>query len=347
MAEEELQEAEEGTMRDDFLDAIDEVEPDGVDDEHLQEGATSEAVEPPETGETQEETQEEVPAETGEAPEPAKNKAPVGWSPTSKAKWDELPPEVQQQVHEREVAVDQLMAQTADDRRTAQNFNQLCTAYAPVFAGEGMGDNYLGGVQGLMNICAELQQGGVAQKAQRIAGLIQHYGVDIEALDTVLSGQQPSPEQQGNQQIQQYLDQRLAPVNELMSTINQNRQNQQYQIEAEAEQSIGEFGADPQNVYFENVRYAMADFLDMAGHNGQEMSLQEAYDRACAMNPEIAGLVAQQRAAQQQESSGQASRRRRQAASSITGRQNSSQSMTGGQDMRSLIETAWDEANTG
>ncbi len=347
-AQEFSEETEEDTssMRDDFESAILEVEPDGVDDPHLQEDYVA-PVKSTETVQEEEKTEEKVSTEEGKGePRTKQTKAPVDWNPTTREHWDKLPPEVQQAVHDREVAVNQLFADTAEDRRTANNFNKMCSSYATVFAAEGIQD-YMQGVQGLMNITAELQQGGPTQKAQRIVGLINHYGVDIEVLDTLLSGQQPTDQMQNQNQMQQYIQQQMQPVNQLMTEISQNRQNQQYQIENEAYTSIEEFGADPVNNYFEDVRLAMADFLDMAANNNQEMTLIEAYDRACAMNPEIAGLVAGQRAQQQQQQGAKGSARRHAAASSITGRRQNSQSMTGGGSMRDIMETAWDDANSG
>jgi hypothetical protein len=346
MAEEalEMDAADESTgdMRADFESAISKL---GVDNE---ENAREEPT-PPET-QAAEKTEEEVPGEGAEQPaaaesaaEPAERqlKPPIDWSIANKQQWQDLPKEIKQQIHDREAGINQALHEAADSRRLADNFNHMVNSYAPVFAAEGVTDP-MKGLQGLINVTAELQMGTPTRKAQRIAGLIQHYGVDIQTLDSILAGQPQANPEQAN--VQSYIDQRLQPINQFLNQVNQGRATQQQQVQYEAHQSVEEFGAQPGNQFFEDVRMAMADFLDMAAQNGQAMTLEQAYDRACAMNPEIATIVAQQRGAEQLQQGQNAVANKQRAASSISSHRPGGGAGGGTMSMRETIEQAWDES---
>lgn len=80
----------------------------------------------------------------------------------------------------------------------------------------------------------------------------------------------------------------------------------------------------------------MADMFDLATKRGQKISLQDAYDKAVAINPQISGVL-----------------NKRQTAQSLTQKRNASSSVssvntrapvreTSGQDLRSDIMDAWE-----
>jgi hypothetical protein len=282
-----------------------------------------------------EETQEEVPAQEARdseqpAPEPVKIKPPLDWSPTLKQSFKELPNEVQQAIHDREVAVNNVMQQTANDRRMAQEFNNVVGEFRGLMAAEGV-QNPLQGVRGLLATTAQLAMGNKEAKANKIAQLIKHYNVDIETLDQALVGEAP-------QQQQPPADPR---IDWMMNQMQQAQQAQQQQVVQGANQTIHEFAADPNNEFFDDVRMVMADFLDVSAKNGQHMSIQEAYDRACASNPEIAQIQAQRRAQQSGMNAEQHLQQKNNAAASISGKASggsSAQPMEGG-SIRDILET--------
>ena len=208
--------------------------------------------------------------------------APVDWSPTVKDKWKDLPPEVQQAIAKRERDVNVTLEQTTSARRISEHFIKTVEPYRAIMAAEGVQDPMVA-INGLMNTAAQLQVGNPQQKAQRIAGLIKHYGIDIELLDSVLAGEQLP---QGQQQPAS--DPR---IDQIWQRMQQAEQNQQQQVTYQAHQSIGEFAADPKNEFFEHVRLRMADILDVARVNNEQMSLEDAYSSACYANPEIRGIL--------------------------------------------------------
>lgn len=313
--------------------------------EEVVEETTSEPIEeeeeaPEEIQATEEQTSDE-PTELEEEDKPVEaTKAPAGWTPTQKEKWKDVPADIQKTILDRDKEVDRVLHESAEDRKVAHSYQQMVSQYAPVFAAEGVNDP-MQGLQGLINITAQLQMGSPQQKAERIAGLISHYGVDIQALDSMLAGEAPADPQMA--QIQQMLDQRLAPVDQLMQTVQTTQQQSQQRNYDEAGQSIEAFAADPKNEFFENVRNTMADFMDMAESRGESMSLQQAYDRACASDPEIAQVQASRRAQESQQSNAQSIQRKQNAASSISGRQDGQVQGAGDMSLRDTLEAAFDK----
>jgi hypothetical protein len=279
---------QETSLRDDLMAAAEEVEGEEV------------AVEVEETAapETAQETEAEVSAEVtsddgvaepaGEPAAPAEPVSdlnpPVDWAPEVAAKWGELTPDVQAAIVERERHVNNVLQESAGARQAVESFSTMFQPYIPLMQAEGVSDPLVA-VEGLLKTTAALQMGSPHQKAQRIAGLIEHYGVDIGMLDAILAGQ-PVQDPQASQ-LNQLLDQRLAPVQELMRKVSQYEQQSQLQMEQENAQTIEQFAADPANKYFNHVRNEMADFLDVAASRGQQMTLGEAYQRACMANPQV------------------------------------------------------------
>ena len=326
---------EETSIADDLNSVIDQLEGDDEEEGRAEEVSAEE-----------EEPQEEISAE-GEAEEPehrveekaeAKSpayKPPIDWSPTLREHWKSLPADVQKAVHDREAQVNQVMQQTAQDRKLAQGFNQVVSQYRGLMAAEGVQDP-LQGIQGLLMTTAQLQMGNQQTKAQRIAALIKHYGVDIQTLDSVLAGEQP--EANPDSRLEEMLNQRLAPVNQLLEQLNQSRQQQFNQVQNQANQSITEFAADPKNEFFDSVRYDMADFLDVAAQRGIQMSLEEAYQRACALNPEINQIMQQRNQRQTATSKADVMRQKANAASSVRGTRAGGDDAAAGKKDRSIRE---------
>lgn len=290
---------------------------------------------------TEEVPAEEAPVDAPETPEKpvgkvetAKIKAPVDWGPKLRQEFAKLPPHIQEKIHSREIEVSNVLQQTARERRTAQQFGQVVSEFRGLMAAEGVHDP-IAGVRGLLSTTAQLAMGNQQTKARKIADLIKHYNVDIQTLDALLAGEAPP---QGGQ-FEQLLEQRLAPVNQLLQQIEENKRNQMYQTHQMATQTVSEFKSDPKNEFYEDVRLAMADFLDYAAAHNQPLTLQEAYDRACAMNPEIAEVIMQRRAAGRGEvSAGHAAQKKR-AASSVSGRKSGVEDESGG-SIRDALKSA-------
>ena len=323
---EELESAKPDSVGDDLRDVINRLEADVAEDDEIH--AEEEQAAAPEKAEeevSREKTEKEgEPVSEPVAKQPkTKLKAPVDWGPKLRAEFVKLPETVQKAIHDREAAVNNVFQQTAQERRVAQEFSRITTEFAGLMAAEGVQDP-LQGVRGLLMTTAQLAMGNQHMKAQKIAQLIRHYGVDIETLDAALVGEAPKAQPQP----QQIADPRLDYV---FNRLQQAERQAQQSLHTKANQTIHEFGADPQNEFFDDVRVSMADFLEVAAQHGQQMSLKQAYDRACAIHPEVSQMIAERTAQRRGASSAERAAGKMNAASSISGRQ--STGMTGGSDM--------------
>ena len=103
---------------------------------------------------------------------------------------------------------------------------------------------------------------------------------------------------------------------------------------------IEAFRANPANTHFESVKDDMAALLSA----GQATSLQDAYDKAVWMRPDIRQtLVHQQTAnAQKQQAAAQRRQRAQSAAGSVKGSAPSKTTTAHHGDLRDTLEAAWD-----
>jgi hypothetical protein len=299
-----------------------------------------------ESPDTPEVATESVPAEAaGDEPEAAPVeeglKPPVGFSPAARENWKDVPKTVQEQIHKREQEIAQAMHGTAEARKVHESISQLAQSYAPIMAAEGT-NNPLQAIQGLFETVAELRMGSPAQKAQKMASLIQHYGIDIGSLDSALSGQVPEDPQQ--HQFETMIDQKLAPINQVMEQLNQMQAGKQQQTAVAAQQEIQQF--EQQAEFLSDVRNDMADLIDMAAARGHDMGLEEAYNKACIMSPQISQILEQRKQTAALTSGQQNINAKLAAGSSITGQPNGT-STAAPTSLRAQLEAAWDESMQG
>jgi hypothetical protein len=276
---------------------------------------------------------------TQEPTEAATTKAPVDWNAQQREHWSKVPPEIQQKITARETEMAQHMQGTAQARQTHDQLTQLATAYAPVIAAEGV-STPLEAVEGLFKTVAGLRMGTEQQKAQTVAQIIKSYGIDIGTLDDVLSGEPPSNPQAA--QLDQMLDQRMAPVNQLLQQIENAKVQGAQRTQSDAETAVTTFEQHAE--FLPDVRMDMADLLDLAAKNGRNLTLQEAYDRACALHPEVSKVMAKRSSVAALQGNQSTFDNKRNAASSLP-RGRSGESGAGDNlSMRDALSAAWDGA---
>lgn len=265
-------------------------------------------------------------------------KAPLDWSPSQRESWSKVPRDIQDKILAREKDMADAIEGTADARKTHEHLSKLATAFAPVMAAEGA-NTPMEAIEGLFNTVAELRMGSPQQKAVKMASLISHYGVDIAALDSVLAGQ--TPEQGSNTQLEQMLDQRMQPFNDFMANQQQNQQTQNQATQNIATANVAEFAKA--NEFMNDVRQDMAYLVDLAAKNGQEITLQQAYDKACTLNPEICAVI-DKRKADAALLGDQTSIAAKEAAMGLNGKQMGTGGGAASMSLREQINSAWDNA---
>jgi hypothetical protein len=266
----------------------------------------------------------------------AHDKAPASWKPGAREKWASLSPEVREEVHRRERETAAVIQQSAQARQVAGAIQNLQQQFAPALQAEGV--DVLTATQNLMQVSARLRFGTPQEKAMTVAQIMQAYGVDVMTLDAILSNS-PIP-QHAQVQQQQLRDPRLDG---LLSQIAQARQAEAQRVEQEAVQGVEAFAEGKE--FFSDVRETMADLMEVAAGRGIELSLDEAYKRACQLDPNVSAVLAQRAAAGAQQNGNPSTARNRAAASSVR----STPSVAGGDpakpgNLRGAIEAAWDNA---
>jgi hypothetical protein len=89
----------------------------------------------------------------------------------------------------------------------------------------------------------------------------------------------------------------------------------------------------------------MADLIDMSAKQGREITMQQAYDKACTLNPQIQAVINQRTQQQQLTQGSNTMAGKRAAASSITGSRGGAGSGGSSGSMRDTIASAWDGQN--
>lgn len=264
------------------------------------------------------------------------HKPPIDWDAGMREHWGKLDPKVQEKISSREAQIAQAMQGTSQARQTANELQSLTNQYGSVMAAEGA-QNPMQAIQGLLQTTTELRMGTPAQKAKKMAEMITHFGVDIAMLDSAIVGDAPAQQAVAqDQSMQAMIDQRMAPVNDMMNQLAQMQQQKNYQQQQTIQQEVETFkqGAE----FLEEVRQDMGDLINIATHQNRDMPLQEAYDKACAMNPQVQAVMQQR----QLMSGKQAMAGKKNAASSITGKGVGSQGAQP-QDLHSQLSAAWDD----
>jgi hypothetical protein len=269
-------------------------------------------------------------------------RAPEGWKPVAREGWAELPETVRREVHRREMDIAHGLEDSSRARKFEERFRETVQPYEALMRAEGAREP-LEAVNNLLNTAGVLKLGTPQQKAERISALIQHYGVDVDALDAALSAQisgtpqalgaAPPVQQQIAPLVEQALEQRLAPYRQA--------QAQRVSQHVEAFKKTAEF--------FEDVRPRMIKIADAAEAQGEQIGIEEIYEIACALDPHVKEVV-RQRGQQQQAATQQASLKQKLAVSAATrapaSNGDGSGVRSGDGSLRSAIEAAWDAAET-
>lgn len=281
-----------------------------------------------------------APEQQPSAPDPIA--PPQGWKAAAREHWAKLPREVQEEVSRREKETAKIINQTTQARQLATEFQNVVNPFMPLI--QSQGSNPLQAVKNLMTTAAGLTVGTQQQKAQIVREIIQNYGIDIATLDAVLAG---SPVPQGSQQAQYQQNSApppwANPIFQFMNTVQQQRAQREQQLVADAEAETAAFAE--KHEFFEDVREDMADLMEMSAKRGVVMSMEDAYKKTIALNPEISRIVQQREAAKKATQQRQNIQNNRNAASSIAGGPKGGPAGNSGavdDSRRAALAEAWD-----
>jgi hypothetical protein len=302
--------------------------------------------EPPKQKEVKEDKsyQRAAEAAAGQQPDSGATKPPVSWKTGSKAQWEKLPLDVKQEVLRREKEISQYISQNDHHKRFSDSFSKVVQPYSHLI--QSQGSTPLRAVQNLMATAAGLATGNAQQKAAIVAEIISNYAIDVNMLDRVLSG---SVQTNGGQlpqqaQVPPAMLEALKPVYGFMDRMNQMQQAHEERKRSAATAEVEKAEALP---YFEDLREDMADILELAAKRGIDLTIEQAHEKAVALNPEIASQISKEKRIQEARVTGTRLAKARRAASTIVGAPSGA---PGGaqapKTRREALEAAWSEADS-
>jgi hypothetical protein len=228
-----------------------------------------------------------APAEPAPAPEPVQSrKAPSSWKKEAQEiflkadRGEALTPDeiklLTQEAERRESDFHKGVTEFKTHSERARAYDAAIAPYQQHL--QSLGVDAPTAINALMRADMTLRTGDPATKAQYFAQLAREYGIDLAQV------QNPQPI---DPQVQ-YLQQQMQSLRQ-QQQLWQNQVQQQEQMKVQSE--IAQF-ATADKTHFEAVRNDMADLLQ----TGKANTLQEAYDMAVWMRPEIRNtLIEQQR----------------------------------------------------
>lgn len=215
-------------------------------------------------------------------------RAPASWRPEVRDHWAQLPEPVRAEVARREQEVTKTLQETAEVRKHAEAFARTIAPYEQYIRAEN--SNPIQAIDHMMSTAVKLRTGSAPELAQLVAGMVQQFGTGrfgpqfVEMLDSALAGS-PAPQDNQQMQMQQVIQQQLAPVQQFMSQFQQAQAMQQQQFAEKASQEVT--GFLNQTEFGNDVRAEMADLMEVAQRRGQDLTLQDAYRQACMLNPSV------------------------------------------------------------
>lgn len=269
------------------------------------------------------------------------DKAPVSWKPAIRELWANVPPEARAEIKRREQEIERTLNETGVMRRFATDFAQMVQPYQHIIRAQN--STPLQAVDNLMKTAASLATGSPQQKAATIGQIISNYGIDVKELDTYLSQNYNPQTAQFNQQQNQAPPQWAMPMFDWMNRVQQNQQQFEQQQRMQAEQEIQQMQEKP---YFEDLRNDVADLMEIAARNGKILTIQQAYDKALQLDPEISKIVNQRKAAEATKNPGANLAKARKASKTVVGApRGDGKSTDKPKTRKEMLSEAWDEAS--
>lgn len=205
--------------------------------------------------------------------------APQSYSATVKAKWKELPSDIQQELAKREQDVHKELTKHDEERVFGRQIRSVVAPYEAMIRAEGGTPDKA--VAELLNTAYLLRTVSPQQKGQLIWQVARQFGADMSNTQQTQAAVDPRL-----QQMQQELQQ-------MKGTIQQQQTLKEQQEQANITGEINVFAAKPENVHFEAVKAHMAALLQ----NGLAKDLQDAYDQAVYARPDIRSTLLEKQSA--------------------------------------------------
>src|SRR5690606_1175235 len=206
--------------------------------------------------------------------------APSTWKPLAKEQWKDVPEMVKLEIMRREKQAEDTARENGRLNQELKTYQAITAPYAEQFKQANI--NPVGAVKQMMDTTFRLMHGSPSEKASLIAQAITNYQVDVELLDQVLTHEyknkgntQPDMAKLVQEAVRSALGQHATPSP--APAVDAQAQK--------AQEALDKFAQE--NPYFDYVQDDMVIILNHANASGVKMTMKEAYDKACKLNPTV------------------------------------------------------------
>lgn len=207
------------------------------------------------------------------------SKAPSSWSPKVREKWAELPEEVRSEIIRREEASVNGVRKLQDEYAPIQRFVESISPF--IQEASQLGQDPAGYISNVMAAERQLRNPDQEARFRALLNIADQYGIPLRQIINVSAGRELL---------------RQPQVKELHPAVQQElesmRQWREKQEATRIETHINEFKAGKE--FFDDVRDSMADLMD----SGMATSLEDAYEKACRLNPEVFQVITDRKRAE-------------------------------------------------
>lgn len=201
--------------------------------------------------------------------------------------WNTAPPELLAAVVQREADSERGVQPLKEKARIADELLREIQPYEHMIRAEN--GTPAVAIRQLLQTAALFRTGVPEQKARAVASLLQQFGIPLEHVQQVMSGQAPP---------QQALDPHFS---QLAQQVEQLKLQSQQQAEARMLETVRAFEADPKHKYFSQVSERILQLVGVYPNLPPQEQLEKAYETAIWENPEIRQqMLAEQQAAERQ-----------------------------------------------
>ena len=210
---------------------------------------------------------------TEQQPEPVVQRPPNGWSPASKVAFDALPDAVKADIAKREIEVNQGFAKLSE-YKPIEKFVDMAKQSGTTL--DRALENYVG-METLLR--KDIFSG--------FESVMRNVGVDPRVMAQAYLNRTGGASQTGASNQSQAPQAAQIDPSAIVSQAVQAMRDEQQNREMQAD--ISKFSSDPKNRFYENVKPAMSQLLS----SGLASNLQDAYDKACRLDPTVSPLINQ------------------------------------------------------
>jgi len=209
---------------------------------------------------------------------------PKTWRQEAAGLWGSLPPVVQAEIAKRENEIYSGIEQYKANAMFGKAFADVVNPFASAIQAAGVDIMEL--TKSLFSAHHTLTHGNAQQRLIWFAQLAKDYNVDVRALSGgsvgALASGQVNPTQ--DPQVQAL----LADLGEVKTNVDRLTQANYQRVRDATAAEVNAFADDPKNKHFDEVANLVVELIQ----RGMSTTLADAYEKACRLDPVVAGKIA-------------------------------------------------------